>query len=83
MLGVRAAAAAQRRPAILLACADEEQHSLPLEALAAALAETGVPSRLLGARVPPDALARRGRADRPGRGGALVADAGDRATRPS
>jgi hypothetical protein len=43
-------------PAILLACADEEQHSLPLEALAAALAEAGVPCRLLGARVPPGAL---------------------------
>ncbi|MEV4346581.1 MerR family transcriptional regulator [Actinoplanes sp. NPDC049596] len=43
-------------PRILLAAADEDQHSLPLEALAAALAEAGVPSRLLGARVPPDAL---------------------------
>jgi DNA-binding transcriptional MerR regulator len=44
-------------PRILLACADEEQHSLPLEALAAALAEVGLPCRLLGARVPPSALA--------------------------
>lgn len=43
-------------PAILLACADEEQHSLPLEALAAALAEAGTPCRSLGARVPPPAL---------------------------
>jgi MerR family transcriptional regulator, light-induced transcriptional regulator len=43
-------------PHILLAAADEEQHTLPLEALAAALAEAGVPSRLLGARVPPQAL---------------------------
>ncbi|SNT45002.1 B12 binding domain-containing protein [Asanoa hainanensis] len=41
---------------ILLACTDEEQHSLPLEALAAALAADGVPTRLLGARVPPVAL---------------------------
>ena len=41
---------------ILLACADEEQHSLPLEALTAALAEVGVPCRMLGARVPPTAL---------------------------
>lgn len=41
---------------ILLACADEEQHSLPLEALAAALAERQVASRLLGARVPPASL---------------------------
>jgi DNA-binding transcriptional MerR regulator len=41
---------------ILLACADEEQHSLPIEALAAALAVAGVPARSLGARVPPAAL---------------------------
>ncbi|MFK3982792.1 MerR family transcriptional regulator [Micromonospora sp. NPDC050397] len=46
-----------RQPArILLACADEEQHTLPLEALAAALAQAGVPSRQLGARVPMAAL---------------------------
>jgi hypothetical protein len=44
-------------PRVLLAAADEEQHTLPLEALAAALAEAGVPARLLGARVPPAALA--------------------------
>ncbi|GAA0473734.1 transcriptional regulator [Paractinoplanes deccanensis] len=43
-------------PRVLLAAADEEQHTLPLEALAAALAEGGVPCRLLGARVPPEAL---------------------------
>jgi hypothetical protein len=43
-------------PRVLLAAADEEQHTLPLEALAAALAEEGIPSRLLGARVPPQAL---------------------------
>jgi MerR family transcriptional regulator, light-induced transcriptional regulator len=41
---------------VLLACADEEQHSLPIEALSAALAENGVGTRLLGARVPPNAL---------------------------
>ncbi|MEV0391944.1 MerR family transcriptional regulator [Polymorphospora rubra] len=41
---------------ILLSCADEEQHSLPLEALAAALAQAGVACRLLGARVPTVAL---------------------------
>lgn len=56
------ALAAMRRPpgaratSVLLACTDEEQHSLPLEALAAALAERGIPSRLLGARVPRPAL---------------------------
>ena len=44
-------------PRVLLAAADEEQHTLPLEALSAALAEIGVPCRLLGARVPPTALA--------------------------
>jgi hypothetical protein len=43
-------------PRVLLACADEEQHSLALEALAAALAEAGVDCRMLGARVPPAAL---------------------------
>jgi DNA-binding transcriptional MerR regulator len=43
-------------PPILLACADEEQHSLALEALAAALAEAGLPARMLGGRVPPPAL---------------------------
>ncbi|WP_328464258.1 MerR family transcriptional regulator [Actinoplanes sp. NBC_00393] len=45
-----------RAPRVLLAAADEEQHTLPLEALAAALAENGVPSRLFGARVPSRAL---------------------------
>ena len=42
---------------ILLACADEEQHSLALEALSAALAERDQRCRLLGARVPRGALA--------------------------
>lgn len=42
---------------VLLACADEEQHSLPLYALAAALAERRVGTRMLGARTPPAALA--------------------------
>jgi hypothetical protein len=42
---------------ILLACAEEEQHSLPLHAVAAALAERHVGTRVLGARVPADALA--------------------------
>ncbi|MEU6021178.1 MerR family transcriptional regulator [Micromonospora sp. NPDC047134] len=49
-------APAGQPPRILLACADEEQHSLPLEALAAALAEVGVNHRMLGARVPLTAL---------------------------
>lgn len=41
---------------VLLACADEELHSLPLFALAAALAERHVAARVLGARVPRSAL---------------------------
>ncbi|HEY1489373.1 MAG TPA: MerR family transcriptional regulator [Micromonosporaceae bacterium] len=45
-------------PRVLLACGDEEQHSMALEALAAALAEAGVASRLLGARVPSEVLMR-------------------------
>jgi transposase-like protein len=41
---------------VLLACAPDEGHSLPLCALAAALAERGVAARLLGASLPIDAL---------------------------
>jgi transposase-like protein len=42
---------------VLLACAEEEQHSLPVYALAAALAGQRIASRNLGARTPRDALA--------------------------
>ncbi|MFD0686697.1 B12-binding domain-containing protein [Actinomadura fibrosa] len=45
------------RSPVVLACAPDEQHSLPLLALAAALAEAGVPRLMLGARVPASALA--------------------------
>jgi DNA-binding transcriptional MerR regulator len=41
---------------VLLACAPEELHTLPLQALWAALAERGVDARVLGARVPAAAL---------------------------
>jgi DNA-binding transcriptional MerR regulator len=41
---------------VLLACGPEEHHSLPLEALAAALAERGTGARMLGARVPSSTL---------------------------
>ncbi|MFG2292478.1 MerR family transcriptional regulator [Streptomyces sp. NPDC048603] len=41
---------------VLLACVPGEQHTLPLEALAAGLAESGTPTRMLGAAVPPEAL---------------------------
>jgi hypothetical protein len=43
-------------PPMLLACLDQEQHSLPLHALGAALAEIGCSSRILGASVPTDEL---------------------------
>ena len=43
-----------RLPA-LLSCAPEEQHSLPMEALHAAISERGASSRFLGARVPANA----------------------------
>ncbi|MFG1948130.1 MerR family transcriptional regulator [Nonomuraea sp. NPDC048826] len=42
---------------VLLACAEDEQHSLPVHALAAALGERGVHTRVLGARTPYAALA--------------------------
>jgi DNA-binding transcriptional MerR regulator len=48
--------ASNPRP-VLLACAEEEQHSLPLHVLSSALAERRVGSRVLGPRVPRDALA--------------------------
>lgn len=42
---------------VLLACAEDEQHSLPVRALAAALAERRVRTRVVGARTPYSALA--------------------------
>lgn len=41
---------------VLLACAEEEQHSLPIHVLAAALAERQIGSSVLGPRVPWEAL---------------------------
>lgn len=41
---------------VLLSCSDEEMHSLPLFAVAAALSERRIGARVLGARVPNDAL---------------------------
>ncbi|HEV2889740.1 MAG TPA: MerR family transcriptional regulator [Frankiaceae bacterium] len=49
-------AAPPPRP-VLLTCVDGELHSLPLHALRAALAERNVASRMLGAALPPAALA--------------------------
>ncbi|MFE6226011.1 MerR family transcriptional regulator [Streptomyces sp. NPDC057854] len=43
-------------PPVLLACVPSEQHTLPLEALAAGLAERSLPTRMFGAAVPADAL---------------------------
>jgi DNA-binding transcriptional MerR regulator len=51
---------------ILLACTAGEQHTLPLAALAAALAEDGVASRALGAATPADTLERAVREVQPG-----------------
>ena len=53
--GGRRARAAGRRP-VLLACAPDEQHALPLHALAAGLAERGIGVRTLGPAMPADAL---------------------------
>jgi hypothetical protein len=44
-----------RRP-VLLSCAAEEMHSLPLFAVSAALAERRIGARVLGARMPHEAL---------------------------
>jgi DNA-binding transcriptional MerR regulator len=52
-------------PMALLACTDSEQHCLPLEALAAALAERRVPVRMLGAATPTSTLVHAVRKARP------------------
>ena len=52
--------------AVLLASAQGEQHSLPLYALAAALAERGIDSRMLGSDLPYAALAAAVRRTGPG-----------------
>ncbi|WP_330455940.1 MerR family transcriptional regulator [Streptomyces sp. NBC_00820] len=41
---------------VILACVPGEQHTLPLEALNAALSEHGIPTRMFGAAVPAEAL---------------------------
>ena len=43
--------------AVILACAPGDQHTLPLWAVSAALAEVGIGARVLGADLPEDALA--------------------------
>jgi MerR family transcriptional regulator, light-induced transcriptional regulator len=51
--------------AVLLACTEGEQHTLALEALHAALAESHLPARMLGPSVPDVALAEACRRTRP------------------
>ncbi|MFE3249054.1 MerR family transcriptional regulator [Streptomyces sp. NPDC059209] len=41
---------------VMLACVPSEQHTLPIEALTAALGELGLPTRMFGAAVPVTAL---------------------------
>ena len=41
---------------VVLACVPGEQHTLPIEALNAGLAEVGLPTRMFGAAVPAEAL---------------------------
>ena len=56
---VRSHALAQQvrtRPTVLLACAEEEQHSLPVHVLGAVLAERGADAWVLGQRMPREAL---------------------------
>ncbi|WP_291415033.1 MerR family transcriptional regulator [Actinophytocola sp.] len=53
------------RPLVLLACVEAEQHTLPLEALAAALAQHRVAVRMLGAAVPTTTLVHAVAAARP------------------
>lgn len=54
---VAATAAVEGQPRLaLLACAEDDLHSLPLYALAAGLAERGVAARVLGAAMPTTAL---------------------------
>ncbi|GLX16678.1 MerR family transcriptional regulator [Streptomyces lavendulae] len=53
---IRPAPDQARVPPVLLACVPGELHSLPIEALAAALGERGVPVRMFGAALPAGAL---------------------------
>jgi MerR family transcriptional regulator, light-induced transcriptional regulator len=63
---LQAAAPAVRGQArVLLACVPVEEHDLPLVALAAALAQRGVATTLLGAATPADTLARAVERSRP------------------
>ncbi|GAA4812019.1 MerR family transcriptional regulator [Streptomyces ziwulingensis] len=54
--GAPPAAAGRPRATTLLACVPGENHTLPLEVLAAALAERGLPVRMFGAALPAESL---------------------------
>jgi DNA-binding transcriptional MerR regulator len=60
------APAAPGAPLVLLACVAEEQHTLPLAALSAALAGHRIPARMLGAATPAPSLVRAVRDTGPG-----------------
>ncbi|MCX5197301.1 MerR family transcriptional regulator [Streptomyces sp. NBC_00249] len=53
---IRPAPQRTAEPPVLLACTPGELHSLPVEALAAALGERGLPVRMFGAALPAEAL---------------------------
>ncbi|MCY0941767.1 MerR family transcriptional regulator [Streptomyces antarcticus] len=53
---IRTAPGHPHTPPVLLACVPGELHSLPMEALAAALGERGLPVRMFGPALPADAL---------------------------
>ncbi|MFD3324520.1 MerR family transcriptional regulator [Streptomyces sp. NPDC058701] len=53
---IRTAPGRPHTPPVLLACVPGELHSLPMEALAAALGERGLPVRMFGPALPADAL---------------------------
>ncbi|MEV4427830.1 MerR family transcriptional regulator [Streptomyces sp. NPDC049602] len=55
-VAVTGPAVVSKAPPAVLACVPSEQHTLPLEALAAGLAERGLPTRMFGAAVPAEAL---------------------------
>ncbi|MFC4853316.1 MerR family transcriptional regulator [Actinophytocola glycyrrhizae] len=58
MIGATPTVTAPRNPRpVLLCCAPDEQHSLPLHVLRAALAREGISTQMLGAALPASALA--------------------------
>lgn len=62
---VRSTVVVPGEPAVLLACAPQEDHWLPLHALSAALSEVGIGARVLGQAIPAQALAEALRRTRP------------------